>query len=144
MGIFCSLIEIINMLSPTYLSVDDRTRLVDINQSLLGAHTTEEATELRSEQQVIMGKSRTIQECTLPELSELRSQLFTQYQKHVALGSSQLRLIQSYIQQVEYREMMINLHKVDEPEESEEVKKAKTKSKARTSSYSWTIDNSHE
>jgi len=128
------------MLSPTYLSTNDRNLLVEINQKLNSAHTTDEAVELRKEQQQIMNKRRTIQECTLDELGELKNQLFEQYQKHAAIGSPQCRHIQTYIQQVEYRELMINLKRVEEPEESEDVKKAKRKSKISTSqnSYSWT------
>ena len=128
------------MLSPTYLSQADRAALVDINQRLNSAHTTDEASELRREQRELMSKRRTIQECTLMELGELKQQLFEQHKKHAAIGSRQLKLIQSYIQQVEYREMMINLKRVEEPEESDDVKKARSKSKISTNSnsYSWT------
>jgi septum formation topological specificity factor MinE len=127
------------MLSPTYMSLVDRNRLTEINQRLLARHTTEESLEYRTEQQTLMAKRRAINECTLDELSDLRQQLFEQYQKHAAIGSRQLPLLQSYIQQVEYREMMINLKRVEEPEESDDVKKAKSKPTVSTdaNSYSW-------
>ena len=134
------------MLSPTYLSETDRTRLAEINQNLLGAHTTEEGLEMRKEQQELMGKRRTIQECTLTELNELRQQLYSQHQKHASIGSGQLKLIQSYIQQVEYRVMLIEMKRVDEPEESEDAKKAKSRPKVSSNegSYSWTVGSSSD
>jgi hypothetical protein len=128
------------MLSPTFLSTTDRNRLAEINQLLLGAHTTEEGAGYRLEQQALMAKRRTIQECTVDELTDLRQQLFTQYQKHAGIGSRQTQMIHQYVQQVEHRLMMINLKRVEEPEMAEHDKpKSKVAVPADKSKYSWSI-----
>ncbi len=127
------------MLSPTFLPRSDRTRLVEINQSLLAPHSTEEAIELRGEQQAIMDKKKIINECTYDELQELRQELFDNYQKYAALGSKQTKTLAHYIQQVEHRAAMILSKCVEEPTNTDEpVAKPAIKS-SKPSDYSWDV-----
>lgn len=127
------------MLSPSFLPKQDRSRLVEINQSLLAPHTTEEAGELRGEQQTIMEKKKLINECTYDELQELRQELFDNYQKHAAIGSKQTRVISQYIQQVEQRASMILSKRVEEPTKTEEIIVKPTTISSKPSEYSWDI-----
>lgn len=132
------------MFSPTFLSEDDRTRLVEVNQMLLTGITSGERTILLKEQQEIMGRRRDITDCTFDELQQLRQQLFDQYQKHAAIGSSQTPLIARYIQQVELLEFEhMRKSEAAEPEVKKKTIHDKPKRPSRvstkSSSYSWTI-----
>lgn len=130
------------MYAPTYLSEDDRSRLVEVNQKLLTGITSEERSELLKEQQEIMGRRKNISECSFEELQGLRQQLFDQYQKHASIGSSQAPLIARYIQQVElleYEHMLKS--EPEEPKKKTPDDKPKRASRVSTksASYSWTI-----
>lgn len=135
------------MLAPSYLSDSDRQRLADINQSLLGKNTPEEVSALMEEQREIMGRRKELPQCTYEELQELRAQLFAQYQKHASIGSKQARVMAQYLQQVEFREMMIaNRNPGDSstiiaPKEPQSAaSKSKRRVSAPTSRNSWTVD----
>jgi len=110
---------------------------------VLGGLTAEERLELDKERQTIKDNSKAISECTLDELQDLRQQLFELYQKHSAIGSTQIRHITSFIKQVEFREMMIAGHRVKEPvDKTVESPTPKNHGKilSKSSSYNWSID----
>lgn len=130
------------MFSPTFLSEDDRARLVEVNQTLLTGITSEERTSLLKEQQEIMSRRRDITDCTFDELQQLRQQLFDQYQKHAAIGSSQTPLIARYIQQVELLEFEHMRKEQPEPEKKKSIHdkpKRPSRVSTKSSSYSWTV-----
>lgn len=129
------------MYAPTYLSNEDRSRLVEINQTLLTGITSEERADLQKEQQDIMGRRKNLGECTLDELQSLRQQLFDQYQKHASIGSSQAPLIHRFIQQVEILEYehMLRDEPVPEKKPADDKPKRPGRVSTKSSSYSWTV-----
>lgn len=130
------------MFSPTFLSEDDRARLVEVNQTLLTRITSEERNTLLKEQQEIMGRRHDLKDCSFDELQQLRQQLFEQYQKHATIGSSQTPLIARYIQQVELLEFEHMRKEQPEPEKKKSIHdkpKRPSRVSTKSSSYSWTI-----
>ena len=131
------------MISPNYLPTADRNRLLEINQQLLTDLLGEDALilspeqaalilqhrtdKLKNEAAEIQKRTKTLQTCTLDELQDFHQQLYSQYQKHIAMSSKQAPMIAKYIKQVEYRKMMISTKQIDEPEKTESpVDKPKT------------------
>lgn len=137
------------MLAPTYLSKADRERLVEINQALSGSPTGEEPTpeeptpeELENERKEIMGRQKTLPECSFEELSDLKQQLFEHFQKLHAIGSSQTRTVARFIQQVEFRLHIAALKtpEVTKDDPAAPRKRSSDKVSTKSSKYSWSVD----
>lgn len=137
------------MYGPTHLPKADRDRLAKINQKLLTGISGEEHAELLQEQQEIMGRRKTIRDCTYDELQDLKQQLYDQFQKHSAIGNRQAQMIARFIQQVEIQEADILMRQAQkEQEEQNSTPEKKNESKpashsrvsTKQSSYSWTVN----
>lgn len=128
-------------MGPTYLSNNDRSRLVEINDILLTSLTGQEAQDYEKERREILSRSKPIPECTYDELMELKQQLYDEYQKHAVINSSQIVTIVNFIRTVELRMNAILSKQVAEPEKTEipDEKTRPNKVSSKPSSFSWAI-----
>lgn len=127
-----------------YIKTEDRDRLSYINQALMGTLTPDERSVLDKERLELLNKTKTVQECDLNELMELKSQLFEQYQKHAAIGSQHVILIGNNIRSLEIliyeKEREQKLLDTEDVVETNDTTKASTSSVSpKQDSYSWTV-----
>ncbi len=97
------------MLNLTYISDADRARLVELNEAVRSCTTIEEQRKIREEIVELEGKRKPLHECTLMEITELRTFVWDKFQK--LNGAGKYHLAQQFkvmLQQIEIRQAVLN------------------------------------
>ncbi len=69
------------MFSVTYISDDDRDRLLELNEMVRGAVTLDEQQDINQEIRDLESKRKPLHECTLEECTELRTTIWNKFDK---------------------------------------------------------------
>lgn len=92
----------------TYLSTEDRNRLIFLTEALRSVGTIEEQREIREEIGQIEDRRKPLHECDLNECTELRTTIFDKFDKLNKLGKYSLaQPFKFMLQRIEIRQAML-------------------------------------
>ena len=92
----------------TYISDADRARLVELNEAVRACTTVEEQRAIREEIVELEGKRKPLHECTLQEVTELRTFVWDKFQKLNGTGKYHLaQQFKAMLMQIEKRSNII-------------------------------------
>ena len=145
------------MLNITYISNEDRDRLVQLNEELRAADTIEKQANIREEIASIEARRKPLHECDTNECTELRTVIWAKFDRLNRTGKYGHALqFKRMLEAIEIRQMVIhremalaeqerrNNKKTEDKSKSEKVKKAKDervsagKAKSGTATSRWT------
>lgn len=94
------------MIFLSYLPAKDRERLIQLNDLIQVTMDVAESKKLKQERQEILGKSKSLKECTYEDLQDFKSQLFERFNKGVGAGVPGIESVLKDIQIIEKYEMV--------------------------------------
>lgn len=118
------------MYSVTYLSDDDRNRLLELQEMVRGAVTLDEQQDINQEIRDIESKRKPIHECSLEECSELRTTIWTKFDMLNRTGKYGIAVnFKQMLTIIEQRIQVIHLEVAKEEREKIQKKLEATKNK---------------
>ena len=120
------------MFNLTYLSDEDRARLLELQDMMRGAEDVEEQRDIRQEIQDIESKRKQLNECTLEECTELRLTLFDKFDRLNRTGKYGIAIqFKQMLQAVENRMRTLHLEMMKEEQERMKARVEAAKKSAR-------------
>lgn len=119
------------MFNITYLSDDDRARLIDLQEAVRGSITLDEQQDYNQEIRDIESKRKPLQACTIEECSELRSTIWNKFEMLNRTGKNGLAIqFKQMLVLIELRIQAIHLE-IAREEREKALQKAEAAKKKR-------------
>lgn len=121
------------MYDVTYLSDDDRDRLLELHEMVRGAVTLDEQQDIHQEIRDIESKRKALHECTMEECSELRTTIWSKFEGLNRVGKYGLAInFKQMLTLIELRMQAITLEIAREEREKIQQKLQAAKNKRRS------------